>query len=94
MIMPEITIKDIERVVEKGLEKQALVIKRGFDETVSKVELKSVESRLVGVENEMLKVHDRLRTVGDKLDYTLYKEIDRLEGRVKHLERHTGLKSA
>ena len=90
--MAELTIKEIKKVIDAGFEKQALMIKRGFDDTASKTEVKSVESRLAGVEDKMLKVHDRLRTVEDKLDRVLYKEIDRLEIRIKQLEQHVGLK--
>ena len=80
--------------LETAFDKQAGMIKRGFDETASKIGLKSVESRLTGVEGEMLKVHDRLRTVEDKLDRVLYKEIDRIEVRVKAIEQKLGLKTA
>lgn len=92
--MRELTAEILKKELEKGFEKQALMIKRGFDETASKTEIKSVESRLTGVEGEMLKVHDRLTTVGHKLDSVLYKEFDRIETRLKRVEQKLGINPA
>lgn len=92
--MPELTIKDVEKVINDGFEKQAMMIKRGFDETAGKIEMKSVESRLTGIENEILKIGDRLRTTEDKLDRVLYKEIDRIEIRIKNIEQKLGIETA
>ena len=81
-----------KKYFDTQFDKLGQMMARGFDETSSKTDLKMVENRLTGVEGEMLKVNDRLTLVERKLDETLYKEVDRIEGRVKRLEQKTGIK--
>ncbi|MBI3952723.1 MAG: hypothetical protein HY336_02080 [Candidatus Doudnabacteria bacterium] len=92
--MAEITIKEIKKVIDDGFEKQALMIKRGFDETATKSELKLVENRLTGVETNMLRLNDRVKSLESNVDRVLYKEMDRLERRVTKLEQKTGISPA
>lgn len=79
--------RSIKQVTNEEL---ASMIAEGFNDVG--IRLGGVESRLSGVEGQMLKVHERLSSVEMKLDRALYKEIDKMEARLKKVEEKVGIK--
>ncbi|MBI4053975.1 MAG: hypothetical protein HY397_01440 [Candidatus Doudnabacteria bacterium] len=90
--MAELDQKILEKILDDRFEKQAIMIKAGFDYTATKEDLKGVEGRLTGVESSLEKIDERLQTVEAKLDRALYTEYIHLEARVKRLEEKAGIK--
>lgn len=94
--MPEVTIKDIEKVVDKGFEKQAVVINNAFQ-----AHTKHFDQKINGVEQglkaEIIRVEDSLKTdisrVEIKVDRALHTEYVNLEVRVKRIEQKIGLRT-
>ena len=74
----------------------ARMIAEGFSATATKNDLKNVKDELKNdlkdVKDTVETIADRLRTVEAKLDRALYREIDRLEIRVKKLEQKVRIK--
>ena len=79
---------------DEQFEKLTRAVARGFEETATSSEVKLIESRLSGVEVQMLKANNRIKNLDDKVDRLLYSEIDRVEKRVDKIENHLGLKTA
>ena len=74
-------------------------VKAGFDNTATKKELNTLETKVDGLETKVDgletkidKIDERLQIVETKLDRALYSEYVHLETRVKKLEQHTGIK--
>ena len=91
--MPELTIKDIEKVVETGFEKQAVFINNAFQAHTDHFD-KKINEVEQGLKADIAKIDNRLQTVETKVDRVLHMEYVNLEVRVKRLEHHTGLKPA
>lgn len=85
--MPELTIKEIKKVIDQGFQKQAVMINSAFQGHTEHMDnrFEKIEGRLEGVE-------DRLERVETKLDRALHVEYVNLEVRVKRIENKIGLK--
>ena len=94
--MPELTIKDIEKVVDKGFEKQAVLINNAFQTHTYHFD-KKINGVEQGLRTEIARVEDSLKTdiqrVEIKVDRALHTEYVNLEVRVKRIEQKIGLKT-
>ncbi len=84
--MADLTLKDIEQVLDKGLEhgfeKQAVLINNAFQEQKDHFD------------NLIADLKGDIQRVETKLDRALYTELTHLEARVKRLEQKTGIQSS
>jgi len=92
--MPEITIKEIKKVIDDGFEKQAVLINNAFQAHTEHFDdkLDKLGSRMDG---KLEQLEDRLSTdikrVEAKVDQALHVEYINLEVRVKRIENKIGL---
>lgn len=82
--MSELKLKDIEKVIDRGFEKQAVLINSAFQEQ------KDHFDRLIADLQEDLK--GDITRIETKLDRALYTELVHLEARVKRVEQKLGIK--
>ncbi len=88
--MAEIT----KEYFDHQFESMAGMIKKGFDTTASKVEVKAVEGRLDKVEGHLGRLENKVDIIQGKLDNILYKEVVQIDDRVTKIEKHLGFKPA
>ena len=98
--MTELSIKDIEKVVNGAFDKQAILINNAFQDQKDHFDKQTtgLDKGLDGLNKKIDDVKDELKTdiqrIEIKVDKALHTEYFNLEVRVKRLERHTGLKTA
>jgi hypothetical protein len=94
--MPDIKLKDIEKLLDKGFEKQAVMINSAFQDQKDHFDrlINDLSSDLSDVKSDLNGVKGDLTRIESKLDRALYTELIHLEARVKRLETKTGIKTA
>lgn len=83
--MPDLDQKTLETLLDERFEKQARMIKTGFDNTATRQDVEHIR-------DDIAKIDERLQIVEAKLDRALYTEYVHLEARVKRLEEKAGIK--
>ena len=82
--MPEITIKAIEKALDKGFKKQDVFINKAFQSHAD-----HIDQRINSLEDNLKTDIQRVET---KVDRALHVEYVNLEVRVKRIEHKLGLK--
>ncbi len=80
--MPELTIKDVEKVFDKGFEKQALMINNAFQEQKGHID-KQLVAQTAHIEEQIDNLRTDFQRIETKVDKALHVEYVNLEVRVK-----------